>query len=65
VNRDGNKLVSLLMENLCIDWVWIWVWEIPDFFLIGYGDGYVDVNIHSIILVPVISPSPFKLLKYS
>jgi len=34
-------------------------------FSIGYGDEYVDVHIPAIILVPVISPSPFKLLKYS
>jgi len=41
-------------------------------FSIGYGDEYGDVYIRpvpvpipAIILVPAISPSPFKLLKYS
>jgi len=32
---------------------------------IGYGDGYGNVHIPAIILVPAISPSSFKLLKYS
>jgi len=32
---------------------------------IGYGDGDADVHIPAIIFVPVISPSSFKLLKYS
>jgi len=34
-------------------------------FSIGYGDEYEDVHIPTIILVPAISPSSFKLLKYS
>jgi len=33
-------------------------------FSIGYGDGDEDVHIPTIILVPAISPSSFKLLKY-
>ena len=36
--------------------------EFPTF-SIGYGDGYEDVYIFAIILVPAISPFPFKLLK--
>ena len=49
--------------NLRIDWVWVWVWGIPDFFdwVWGYGDEYIP----AIIPVPAISPSSFKLLKYS
>jgi len=31
----------------------------------GYGDGDGDEYIPAIILVPTISPSSFKLLKYS
>jgi len=38
--------------------------EFPTF-SIGYGDGYGDVHIPAIISVPAISPSSFKLLKYS
>jgi len=34
-------------------------------FSIGYGDGDGDEYIPAIILVPAISPSSFKLLKYS
>jgi len=37
--------------------------EYGDAFSIEYGDGYRDV--HIIVIIPVISLSPFKFLKYS
>jgi len=50
------------MGNPHIDWVWVGGISI---FSIGYEDDYGDVHIPAIIPVPAISPSLFKLLKYS
>ena len=61
-----NKSVNPppLRENPALTGYGYWYGKSPTF-SIGYEDGYGDVHIITIIPVPAISPSSFKLLKYS